>query len=138
MGVSTAVGEQVVGTNLSASNFKVAISDSGGNGLLNQSGTNDLGVHIGGSSRTAVAQGVAVFRVIKGSPGRVAKAIVTTAGTTSLLIYDNASAASGVVLFAFPTSTAVGTIFDIQMPATAGIVVDATTATTPAFTLSWS
>ena len=62
--------------------------------------------------------------VVKAAPGRLLKVIVTTtfAGAGGLMtFYDNASAASGTVLLAIPTATAVGVIYAIDLPAVNGI-----------------
>lgn len=60
--------------------------------------------------------------VVKPSAGRLLKAIVTTViGAGAVSIYDNASAASGTLLMVIPAAAAVGTIYDIQLPAVNGI-----------------
>ncbi len=63
--------------------------------------------------------------VVKASPGRLIKIVVTTvfAGTLGVLtFYDNASAASGTVLFVIPQiSGTVGTTFTVDLPAVNGI-----------------
>ena len=54
----------------------------------------------------------------------LAKVVITSTGTgsgTFCALYDNPSAASGTVLFAFPSNAAAGTIYDVQIPATTGI-----------------
>ncbi len=62
--------------------------------------------------------------VVKASPGRLLKVVVTTtfAGAGGLMtFYDNASAASGTVLLAIPTATAAGVVYTIDLPALNGI-----------------
>ena len=59
---------------------------------------------------------------VKAAPGRLVKAIVTTAlSAAAVTVYDNASAASGTVLFTIPASAAAGSVYDIQLPAVNGI-----------------
>ncbi len=60
----------------------------------------------------------------KASPGKLWSATVTTLGTAGLIIYDNASAASGTILLSIPASAAVGTIYNFTngAPAALGIV----------------
>lgn len=91
----------------------------------------------GGSSTVAVPQGVAALIVVKATHGTLAQITITTAGTSSIAIYDNATAASGTVLFATPAVSALGTIYKINATAANGITVAAQTSTTPAFTLSY-
>jgi|HubBroStandDraft_6_1064221.scaffolds.fasta_scaffold1123687_2 hypothetical protein len=68
---------------------------------------------------TAALTGTAV---VKPSAGRLLKVIVTTVlGAGAVTIYDNASAASGTVLMVIPSTTAAGTIYDINLPAVNGI-----------------
>ena len=90
---------------------------------------------VGGQFSQAVASGANTV-VIKAAPGRLCRLVITTAGTASVTIFDNASAASGTVLFVSPATTSIGTIFDIQMPAQAGITV-LNPASSPGFTVSW-
>lgn len=92
----------------------------------------------GGVVTAAVPQGVAALQVVKATPGRLCRIVITTAGTESISIYDHASAASGKKLFTTPATSALGSIYDIQMPAELGITVAAQTANTPAFTVSYT
>jgi hypothetical protein len=73
---------------------------------------------------------------LKAAPGRLCRIVITVAGTASITVFDNASAASGTVLFISPATTSVGQIFDIQMPAQNGITVS-NPASSPGFTASW-
>jgi hypothetical protein len=59
--------------------------------------------------------------VIAAGPGRLCRIIVTAVGTAATKFYDNASAASGVILYTLKASPAVGDIYDVQMPAANGI-----------------
>ncbi len=92
----------------------------------------------GGTATVAVLTGTAGSAVIKASAGRVCRALVTSAGTSTdnLTIYDNASAASGTILAIIPGGTAVGTVVDINMPAANGIYAS-NVASGPAVTLSY-
>jgi hypothetical protein len=58
---------------------------------------------------------------VKTAPGRLFKAVVTTAlSAAPITIYDN-TAASGTILFVIPASAAAGSVYDIQLPAVNGI-----------------
>lgn len=72
----------------------------------------------------SVATGAA-NTVVKKTGGRLRNVLVTTAGTGSnnVLIYDNASTNSGVVIGIIPATVAIGTFYAFWMPAGAGIVV---------------
>ncbi|MGH7743288.1 MAG: hypothetical protein ACREQ5_00500 [Candidatus Dormibacteria bacterium] len=91
-----------------------------------------------GGSTTAVIAAGAGTTVVKASPGRLCRITVTTAGTTgAVTFYDNAASGSGTVLFVVPgSSVTVGTIYDVQMPAAAGITAVAA-ASGPALTVSF-
>ena len=59
---------------------------------------------------------------VKASGGRLCSIIVTSVvGATAVTIYDNASAASGNVLFVIPATAAVGTIYKPDIVAVNGI-----------------
>jgi hypothetical protein len=59
---------------------------------------------------------------VKASAGRLLKVIITTTmSAAATTIYDNASAASGTILFVIPASATAGTIYDVNLPALAGI-----------------
>lgn len=70
----------------------------------------------------AFTLGLTATGVVKPSAGRLLKIIVTTVlGAGAVTVYDNASAASGTVLMVIPSTTAAGTVYDIQLPAVNGI-----------------
>jgi hypothetical protein len=73
---------------------------------------------------------------IKAQPGRVCSITVTTTGSGLLVIYDNASAASGTILAALPASPALGR-YPVDMPALNGITVSSP-ASSPAVTIGYS
>lgn len=79
-----------------------------------------------------------LLQTVKASPGRLMKVIVTTVTAAAVItIYDSISAASGTPLLVIPVAAAVGTIYDVQMPAALGITVQSTGAT-GAITISYS
>jgi hypothetical protein len=95
----------------------------------NISGTGMVG---GGRFYTKVS---AATVSVKGSPGRVVRVIVV-AGTGAVSVYDNANGdTSGNVLWT-KTTVAVGDIYMIDIPAVAGISVQAAAATT--VNVTWS
>jgi hypothetical protein len=58
---------------------------------------------------------------VKAAPGRLLKMIVTTALSAAVTVYDNTAAASGTILFATAATPAVGTIYDVNLPAVNGV-----------------
>jgi hypothetical protein len=67
---------------------------------------------------------------VKAGAGRLLKVIVTTVTATAVAtIYDNASAGSGTPLMVIPIAAAVGTVYDVNLPAVNGITVVSTSAT---------
>jgi hypothetical protein len=93
-------------------------------------------ITVGGRFSQAVASGAGTV-VLKAAPGRLCRIAVTVAGTVAFSVFDNASAASGTLLFTSPVTTTLGTIFDVQMPAQNGITVS-NPASGPAITVSWA
>jgi hypothetical protein len=92
-------------------------------------------ISFGGRFSQAVASGAGTV-VLKAAPGRLCRIAVTAGGIVAFSVFDNASAASGTLLFTSPTTTNLGTIFDIQMPAQNGITVS-NPASGPGLTISW-
>lgn len=80
-------------------------------------------VSVGGRASQAIAAGVSANTVVRGSPGRLARVLVTASGTNALTIYDNASSPSGTIIALIPANSAVGTLIDCQAPAANGITV---------------
>jgi hypothetical protein len=95
------------------------------------------GISLAATATLAIAASVATDTVVKAAPGRLARLIVTTLGTNALLIYDNATTGSGVIIGAIPASAAVGSSFLFDMPAANGITVKGS-GTNPAVTISFS
>jgi len=86
-------------------------------------------------------------QVIKGSPGRVLKLVVTTALAGSggvLSLYDSVSAASGTLLYSLPVATTAlnvaGTVITIDLPAVSGVYLSnpSGTITSGAVTIGYS
>jgi hypothetical protein len=69
-------------------------------------------------SRTVFLTGTAA---VKTAPGRLHKIVVTTTTSAAVTVYDNATAASGTVLFAVPSSAPVGSAYAVDLPALNGI-----------------
>jgi hypothetical protein len=88
-------------------------------------------------SRYTTAYSTATTVTIKATAGRLVSVLVTTIGSGTSIIYDNASAASGTIIGVVPGGTAVGTVLVFAAPAALGITIG--TATTPcAFTVMWA
>ena len=76
--------------------------------------------------------------VVKAGAGRVCKVIVTTVtASATCTVYDNATTNAGTPLLVIPTAAAVGTIYDVQLPAVNGITVYSSGAT-GAITVGWA
>lgn len=96
----------------------------------------------GGTSNAPVPAGSATT-VIKASPGKLCRAVITAAGTTGdTPIYDNASAGSGTKIGVVPGTTTdptavPGKVFSFDMPALVGITAVGP-ASSPAFTVSFA
>lgn len=97
----------------------------------------DLAVSSGGIKTQSIATGTAGSALIKGGPGRLCRAIVTTAGTSTddITIYDGLSA-TGTVIGKILGAAAIGTVIDFQMPAVIGIYA-ANVASGPVATISY-
>lgn len=88
---------------------------------------------------TAPIAASAATTVLKAQAGRLAKVVVTTAGTSSdnITIYDNASTNSGTVLAVIPGGGTVGAVYAIDLPFVNGLTV-VNVASGPAVTVGWS
>lgn len=91
----------------------------------------------GGSVTAAIAAATAGPTVVKNVPGRIARVLITTAGTASETFYDNASACSGTIIGITPATTSVGTVIDFSFPAANGIT-GCGGAGSPAVTVSYN
>lgn len=88
------------------------------------SGTATIGaINNDGVSNTAITAGTTSNTVVKGSSGRLASILVTSAGTNALNVYDNASTASGTIIALIPANSAAGTFTMLKVPASNGITV---------------
>lgn len=90
-----------------------------------------------GAKTTAIAAGTATATVVRATPGRLVRVLVTTTGTNPLNIYDNATAGSGTVIGCLPASPAVGSVYTFSMPAKNGITVGGH-ANNPGITISFT
>jgi hypothetical protein len=91
-------------------------------------------VNAGGRASLALAAGVTANTVVKASPGRLARILVTASGSNALNVFDNSSSASGTQIALVPASASAGTIIDCQAPALNGITVQGNAAN-PAVTI---
>jgi hypothetical protein len=90
----------------------------------------------GGVTTVAIAASFATDTVVKATPGRLCKVLVTTTGSNPLTIWDNASGHTGTIIGAFAASPTVGTVATFDMPAANGITVQGNAAN-PAVTISF-
>lgn len=128
--------EQLATTPVGAGNVPVSVQvDTNGNAVGVGAGGAEY-TTLGGASAVAVAAATSANTVVKASPGRLCKVLITATGTNPLQIFDNATTNSGTVIGAFAASPAVGTVIDFQMPAANGITV-AGNAANPGFTVSY-
>jgi hypothetical protein len=88
---------------------------------------------------TGVVAAASGLQVLKTRPGRLLKAVVTVATTTSAVtFYDTAAGtATGTVLLVIPAAAAAGTVYDINLPAANGITVNGAMAA-GSVTVGWS
>jgi hypothetical protein len=104
---------------------------------------NDSLAHIGftrndGVHNAVIAAGHAADTVIASQPGALARVLVTATGTNSMLIYDNASTASGNVIGVIPANpTVTGIPFVFKMPTDHGVTVKGD-SNNPAVTISYA
>lgn len=90
----------------------------------------------GGVTTVAIASGTATDTVVKATPGRLCRVLVTTTNTNPMTIWDNASGHTGTIIGAFAASPTVGTVVSFEMPAANGITVQGNAAN-PAVTISF-
>lgn len=75
---------------------------------------------VDGVSTVAIAAGASAN--VKASPGRLCRLLVTVAGTVSITLYDNAAGgATGTIIGIVPAATAIGQIYEFNLPAAVGI-----------------
>ena len=75
-------------------------------------------------SNAAVAAGTGTTPVVvKASAGYLKGFVVTTTASAAMTFYDNASAASGTVLYTTASTIAAGTIIVLDMPFANGLTV---------------
>lgn len=116
---------------------------AGGVNIIDSAGTNKAGVDAnhnlyitnGGTATVVITASSA--GAVKAAPGRLCRVLVTTAVTSAVSIFDNTNAASGTVIATIPTTAAVGTVYDVQLPAAVGIYVGGGTGS-PGLTVSYS
>lgn len=91
-----------------------------------------------GGGQTVTVPSGAGNTPVKSLAGRLCRVLVTATGTGTgnVLVYDNASAASGTVIGVIPANATVGSIYEFQMPCANGIVV-ANVANGPSMTVSY-
>lgn len=99
------------------------------------SGTSYQLVITGGETAVTVPVNAADV-VVKATPGRLVKVLVTTTGANPMQIFDNATAGTGTQIGCFAASPAVGTVIDFNMPAANGITIKGS-ATNPVVTVSY-
>lgn len=85
----------------------------------------------------AIAASHAGNTVVKAAAGRLCRVLITVAGTaTTVSIFDNATTNTGTTIGIFPGNTAIGTVYDFEMPAVNGITVGGA-STNPGVTVSY-
>ena len=94
------------------------------------------GQYIQATSIAVITSGQGAAVVVKGSPGRLNSVVITAVGTGTLTLYDNATAASGTVLYTFAAS-ALGVAYPLSLPFRNGLTV-AAPASSPAVTIAYS
>lgn len=80
----------------------------------------------GGQYGTLFTSGNVETLIYTGS-GRVCKFAIATAGTASFSLYDGTQSTGATLIFTSLTNDPVGTVKDMQLPISTGIVVKGTT-----------
>lgn len=132
-----------LGVTLSSAVLAAGTALVGGVNVVDSAGTNKAGVDAnhnayvtnGGTATVVITASSA--GVVKAAPGRLCRVLVTSTVTSAVSIYDNTNAASGTLLATIPTTAAVGTVYDVQMPAAVGIYVGGGTGS-PGLTVSYT
>jgi len=115
--------------------FQETLFDAATGNLYAKQGVRGIqDVSVGGRTSSAIAAGVAANTVIKATPGRLARILVTATGTNQMAIYDNATTNSGTIIAIVPANAVVGTLIDCQAIALNGITV-AGNASNPGVTI---
>jgi hypothetical protein len=89
-----------------------------------------------GEQAVAVAAGKSTDTVVKASPGRLGRILVTTSGSNAMLIYDNASGHTGMIIGAVAANAPIGPV-ESGFPAANGITVQGN-ASNPGVTISFT
>jgi len=91
------------------------------------------------SAKTASVPSGAANTVVSAAAGKLARVLVTTAGTGTggVLIYDNATTNSGTVVGYVPANITVGTYYTFDMPCANGITA-VNVANGPVLTVSYA
>lgn len=114
----------------------VGLSD-GNTAALQLGPSGELRTTDGGRATVAVPAATVANTIVKTSPGRIGRILITAVGTTAVVCYDNASVASGTIVAEVAASTAIGTIEDFSLPVSNGITC-AGASTAPGYTLSFN
>lgn len=76
---------------------------------------------------------VTASAVVKASPGRVARIVVTTVTATAAITVNDTTTTGGAAaantILSIPTAAAVGTVYDLDWPCANGIVINFGSAT---------
>lgn len=91
----------------------------------------------GGSVTVGVPAGTTANTVVKATPGRLCRVLVTATGTAAVTFYDSGTTASGTVIGYLAANSAAGTVLDCDLPAAVGITI-AGNAANPGLTVSYS
>jgi hypothetical protein len=91
-----------------------------------------------GTANVAIASGAASDTVVHAGKSMLARVLVTTTNTNSMLIYDNASAGSGTIIGLIPANPTVNGIpYEFHSPCANGITVKGNAAN-PAVTVFYT
>jgi hypothetical protein len=134
-GASVALGQTTMAASLPVT---IASNQSAVSVTLASNNSTMIGVTSpGGTSAVAIAA-AATNTVIKSGAGRLCRVVITTAGTTPLTFYDNATGGSttGTILGFIPANAAAGSVYDFQIIAATGIQAPGG-AGTPAVTVGY-
>lgn len=132
-----------IGVTLASAVLAAGSALVGGVNVVDSAGTNKAGVDAqhnvqvsdGGTASVVITASSA--GAVKTAAGRLCRVLTTSTATSAVNIYDNTNAASGTIIATIPASTAVGTVFNPQAPASTGIYVGGGSGT-PGLTVFYS
>ncbi len=112
---------QIIASALSTGTVNVVMNNSPGSTPIFPTTQLQFVTNAGKTTGTILAGTAGSNTIVTAAPCILDRVSVTTAGTASLILYDNATTNSGTIVFASPATYALGTITEVKMPCLNGI-----------------